>query len=116
MSFLAFSSGKGVANRQSHVPPVAGPQFRVQSAGVTLPHYPFQPLPPPKDPAPYRYDLSRFLSPLQLPVALRVKTLECNTVNAFYDPSEWTLKLCNWRIKKAKKEGTFFGIVGGDDL
>jgi hypothetical protein len=39
-------------------------------------------------------ELARFLSPLQLPVALRIKTLECNTINAFYEPSEWTLKLC----------------------
>ena len=39
-------------------------------------------------------ELSAFLSPLRLPKTLRVRTLQCNTVNAFYDPDDFTLKIC----------------------
>jgi Putative metallopeptidase len=39
-------------------------------------------------------ELSAFLSPLRLPKTLRVRTLQCNTVNAFYDPDEFTVKIC----------------------
>jgi hypothetical protein len=39
-------------------------------------------------------ELSAFLSPLRLPKKLRVRTLQCNTVNAFCDPNEFTLKIC----------------------
>jgi hypothetical protein len=49
-------------------------------------------------------ELSRFLSPLKLPVGLRIKTLECNTINAFYDPQEWTLKLCYEYFASLEKE------------
>jgi acid phosphatase type 7 len=34
----------------------------VQAARFQDPHFPFQPLPPPKDPAPYRYNLSKVLT------------------------------------------------------
>ncbi|MGC1588259.1 MAG: hypothetical protein WA791_21560, partial [Rhodomicrobium sp.] len=74
-----FNTGKGTAKRQSHVPPIAPSTtavmaktgaatkrttaFPVQAAGrVQLPHYPFQPLPAPNGPAPYRFDLSQLLS------------------------------------------------------
>ena len=63
MASHAWSTGKGNGARQSHVPPVAASSFITQSVSSGLPHYPFQPLPPPKDPAPYRYDLARFLTP-----------------------------------------------------
>ena len=36
--------------------------FPVQALRFTPHNWPFQPLPPPKDPSPYRYDLSRLLS------------------------------------------------------
>jgi len=40
-------------------------------------------------------EFAAFMAPLRLPVGLRVRTQECNgQVNAFYDPSEWTIKLC----------------------
>jgi hypothetical protein len=61
-SLHSFSTGQGAGKRQSHVPPPAGDQFPTQAAGFHAPHYPFQPLPKPKDPAPYRYDLSQLLS------------------------------------------------------
>jgi hypothetical protein len=61
----AFSAGTGTGKRQSHVPPVAGAKLQVQAvkarAGLQLPHYPFQPLPPAR-PLPYRFDLSQLLS------------------------------------------------------
>jgi|SRR5579863_403299 hypothetical protein len=64
----AFTAGTGSHRRQSHVPPIAptaaaGPAaFPTQAAQVQLPHFPFQPLPPPNGPAPYRFDLSQLLS------------------------------------------------------
>jgi hypothetical protein len=76
-----FSTGRGTGKRQSRKPPiiVAKPTARTmaissdgqrlgsfpvqatQAAAVQLPHYPFQPLPPPNGPAPYRFDLSQLL-------------------------------------------------------
>ena len=38
--------------------------------------------------------LALFLSPLKLPVTLRLQTKQCNTINAFYDPLELSLNLC----------------------
>ena len=58
----AFSTGKGTGQRLSHVPPVSGPTLQVQAVGIQLPHYPFQPLPTPNGPPPYRFDLSQLLS------------------------------------------------------
>src|SRR5262249_23269232 len=69
-----FTTGMGAGKRQSHKPPIApvvsaegrrSVAFPVQAAGVTafkLPHYPFQALPSPNGPAPYRFDLSQLLS------------------------------------------------------
>lgn len=75
-----FTTGEGPGKRQSHKPPITAasaatpvaPQtaaqkarradFPVQAASTQLPHYPFQPLPPPNGPAPYRFDLSQLLS------------------------------------------------------
>jgi len=61
-SLLSFSSGKGAGKRQSHVPPVAGTKLQTQAVGIQLPHYPFQPLPTPNGPPPYRFDLSQLLA------------------------------------------------------
>src|SRR5215469_7485567 len=58
----SFLQGKGAGQRQSHTPPVAGPKLQIQAVGFKLPHYPFQPLPPPNGPAPYHFDLSQLLS------------------------------------------------------
>jgi hypothetical protein len=57
-----FNTGKGSGKRQSHIPPITGGKFPVQATQIQLPHYPFQPLPPPAGPAPYRFDLSQLLS------------------------------------------------------
>ncbi len=62
MSLLAFSTGRGAGRRQSHVPPVPPVDFPTQAAHFVDPHFPFQPLPPPSGPAPFRYPLSRLLS------------------------------------------------------
>lgn len=79
--FRFFTTGQGVGKRQSHKPPItaAAPPakptanlaglrstvFPVQATAAAaqfkLPHYPFQPLPPAKAPAPYRFDLSQLL-------------------------------------------------------
>ena len=75
MSRYGLAQGRRAGNRQLATPePVqeAGGAFashaahsplRVQndSAAVTLPHYPFQPLPTPRGQAPYRFDLSQLL-------------------------------------------------------
>lgn len=62
----AFTTGKGNSKRQSHVPPEAPPKagagLTVQSTRPQLPHYPFQPLPPPNGESPFHYDLSNLLS------------------------------------------------------
>ena len=68
MSSHAFMTGRGTGRRQSHIPPVApahqasGVNFPTQSAHFVPQHFPFQPLPAPNGPAPFRYDLSRLLS------------------------------------------------------
>lgn len=73
-----FTTGRGAGKRQSHKPPITGAtagavlpatpsatlrraDFPVQAESTQLPHYPFQPLPPPNGPAPYRFDLSQLL-------------------------------------------------------
>jgi hypothetical protein len=59
---LSFSTGQGARQRRSYVPPISGAKLQVQAAHLQLPTYPFQPLPPPNGPAPYRYDLSQLLA------------------------------------------------------
>ncbi|HUA15160.1 MAG TPA: metallophosphoesterase [Verrucomicrobiae bacterium] len=65
-SLSSFSTGLGTGKRLSHVPPLAGAKLQVQApvgaARINLPHYPFQPLPKPNGPAPYRFDLSQLLA------------------------------------------------------
>jgi hypothetical protein len=58
----SFSTGRGTGKRQSHIPPIVGTNFPTQAARIQLPHYPFQPLPNPNGPPPYRFDLSQVLS------------------------------------------------------
>jgi calcineurin-like phosphoesterase family protein len=52
-----------VGKRQSHNPPITGSNFPTQGTHFQDPHYPFQPLPAPNGPAPYRFDLSQLLPP-----------------------------------------------------
>ncbi len=57
----SFNTGKGQGKRQSHVPPVTGSGFSTQAGKFVAPHFPFQPLPKPNGPAPYRFDLAQLL-------------------------------------------------------
>jgi hypothetical protein len=58
----AFATGIGARQRQSYLPPISGPTLQVQAKRAPLPAYPFQPLPTPNGPAPFRYDLSNLLT------------------------------------------------------
>ena len=58
----SFSIGKGTGKRQNRTVPVSGPEFTVQTTDLGFPHYPFQPLPKPNGPSPFRFDLSQLLS------------------------------------------------------
>src|SRR5262249_56687509 len=70
-------------------------------------------------------ELSAFLSPLRLPRTLRLRTKACNTVNAFYEPDEWSVNMCyewmEWTEKIAPKDVSpegftrREGLVGGLD-
>jgi hypothetical protein len=80
MSVYTFTSGRGAGNRYGDpaaaqpapvVTPAAtglvrshaiGASLPVQSRRFVAPHYPFQPLPTPNGPAPYRFDLSALLA------------------------------------------------------
>jgi hypothetical protein len=78
MSVHKFSRGRGGGNRQHQASnhPASSPKkaaapkshaanstLQVQSAGFVAPHFPFQPLPTPNGPPPYRFDLSQLLHP-----------------------------------------------------
>jgi hypothetical protein len=66
-SLQSFSLGKGTRNRRSHTPPVGGgAQLAPQKGPAKLPHYPFQPLPPPNGAPPFRFDLSQLLAPADI--------------------------------------------------
>ncbi len=58
----SFNTGKGAGKRRSHNPPIAAANFPVQATRTQVPSYPFQPLPTPNGPAPYRFDLSQLVS------------------------------------------------------
>lgn len=57
----AFSTGRGAGKRRSHLPPISATKLQVQASGAQFPSYPFQPLPTPNGPPPYRFDLSQLL-------------------------------------------------------
>jgi hypothetical protein len=59
----SFITGQGARNRHSHRPRISGSTLQVQAARTMPPAYPFQPLPAPNGPAPYRFDLSQLLTP-----------------------------------------------------
>lgn len=67
-SLNSYISGRGNGKRRSHNPPPQAPpvtgadKLPVQASRFQDPHFTFQPLPPPKDPPPFRYDLSRLLT------------------------------------------------------
>src|SRR6202046_1281359 len=65
-SLNSFRTGRGAGKRVSYVPPIPAANFPVQASrtadSIQPPHYPFQPLPTPNRPAPYRFDLSQLLS------------------------------------------------------
>jgi hypothetical protein len=77
----SFGTGKGPGQRQSHVPPIVdAPKLPVQATRFKDPHFPFQPLPPPKDPAPFRYDISGFLTAADIKRITDAGVLVCHTV------------------------------------
>jgi acid phosphatase type 7 len=57
------SHGRSPRTRHSHNPPIAGAHLITQTAHFQDPHFPFQPLPPPNGPPPFRFDLSQLLAP-----------------------------------------------------
>ena len=67
-SLHSYISGRGNGKRRSHSPPpqvssvLGADKLPVQASRFQDPHFPFQPLPSPKDPPPYRYDLSKLLT------------------------------------------------------
>jgi len=80
MTSHLFSTGQGPGGRGTHVPPVAGPRMITRASRPQLPHYPFQPLPPPNGPAPYRYDISKFLSAADIKTIRDSGVMVCHTV------------------------------------
>jgi acid phosphatase type 7 len=101
-SMQSFTTGKGPGNRQSHKPPIQGTpapakgkpatdakgrrtDFPVQAESTQLPHYPFQPLPPPNGPAPYRFDLSQLLPAADI-ATIKANGLVFHTVGDTGDP------------------------------
>jgi hypothetical protein len=70
MSKHGFTPGRGAGNRivhpeagrHGHKSHATGSKIPVQNPGFVAPHYPFQPLPSPNGPAPYRFDLSHLLT------------------------------------------------------
>lgn len=88
-SLKSFSTGKGNHKRQSHAPPLGAikpaapaktPAFTTQAKQFQLPHYPFQPLPKPNGPAPYRFDLSDLLAAADVQAITEAGMLVCHTV------------------------------------
>ena len=75
-----FAAGQGKGGRRSHHPPVGGSQFQVQAKNPPLPHYPFQPLPPPNGSAPFRFDLSALLAADDITAIENAGVLVCHTV------------------------------------
>jgi hypothetical protein len=61
-SLHSFIAGLGTGPRRSHTPAIDSANFPTQAAHAQFPHYPFQPLPLPNGPAPYRFDLSQLLT------------------------------------------------------
>jgi hypothetical protein len=98
MTSQSFTTGRGTGRRQSHHPRVgtgtatplpasSGPaaaaaaaRFPVQSSRFTLPNYPFQPLPKPNGPSPYRYDLSQLLQPEDIQAIVAAGSMTMHTV------------------------------------
>ncbi len=91
MKIHALTAGRGAGNlspASDEAPAKAGKTatsghatgspLKVQSSGYQLPHYPFQPLPPPNGKAPYRYDLSQLLT------AAAVKQIEQSGTLVFH--------------------------------
>jgi hypothetical protein len=78
-----FTAGKGQGARRTHVPPIAT-GFPVQTsqlaAAFKLPHYPFQPLPPPNGQPPFRFDLSQLMSAADIAAVKKAGVLVCHSV------------------------------------
>jgi hypothetical protein len=80
MASHVFKTGRGAHNRRSHVPPVSGPGFPTHATGFQPAHFPFQPLPAPAGPPPFRYDLSQLLDASDVDAIKKSGTLVFHTV------------------------------------
>lgn len=76
----SFSKGTGAEKRRSHRPPISGAKLQVQGASTPIPNYPFQPLPPPNGPAPYRFDLSQLLTAADVQLITQTGAMVFHTV------------------------------------
>jgi hypothetical protein len=60
-------------------------------------------------------ELRQFLAPLRLPRKLTLKTLQCQTTNAFYDPRQVALNICyeyiDWIERLAPRDATRLGVT-----
>jgi hypothetical protein len=65
-SSSSSTHGTHGGGRPGHAAAFALGAFHTQATHFQPAHFPFQPLPPPRGPAPYRYDLSRLLSPAEV--------------------------------------------------
>jgi acid phosphatase type 7 len=74
------STSKGPPKRQGRNTPVPNTHFTTQAAHFQPPHFPFQPLPPPNGPAPFRFDLSQLLSADELQKITAAGRLVIHTV------------------------------------
>jgi hypothetical protein len=80
MSSHVFKTGRRAGKRHSHIPPVTAPKFTAQADRFVAPQYPFQPLPPPNGPSPYRFDLSQLLSAADIKSITDAGVLAIHTV------------------------------------
>jgi acid phosphatase type 7 len=74
-----FTEGIGHNGRKSHKAAPLAETFQVQ-AKFQLPSYPFQPLPPPNGPAPFRFDLSQLLTANDFQAIESAGVLVCHSV------------------------------------
>jgi hypothetical protein len=88
MSKHTFTHGRGADNRRPHTPATAaahtshaaGAKLPVQATHFVAPHFPFQPLPTPNGPSPYRFDLSHLLHDADVQRIPETGTLVFHTV------------------------------------
>jgi hypothetical protein len=76
----AFSLGTGHGGRKAFAPVLSKEAFPVQADAFVAPHYPFQPLPTPNRPSPYRFELSQLLTAADISTITEAKVMVLHTV------------------------------------